>query len=128
MIRRPPRSTRTDTLFPSTTLFRSVSPTIHRRHVCDDAIGVPDRHAARRHPDNRALRDRRDGIAAPNIDIMGMTVNTVDQQVMAIAVLVGEAARDDPANDGPRIHFPRADQASPEPRPLEGQGRQFALL
>src|SRR3546814_7740010 len=26
MIRRPPRSTRTDTLFPYTTLFRSVSP------------------------------------------------------------------------------------------------------
>src|SRR3546814_18409171 len=28
MIRRPPRSTRTDTLFPYTTLFRSVSPWI----------------------------------------------------------------------------------------------------
>src|SRR3546814_1559228 len=27
MIRRPPRSTRTDTLFPYTTLFRSMSPT-----------------------------------------------------------------------------------------------------
>src|SRR3546814_15045746 len=27
MIRRPPRSTRTDTLFPYTTLFRSASPT-----------------------------------------------------------------------------------------------------
>src|SRR3546814_1545218 len=26
MIRRPPRSTRTDTLFPSTTLFRSLRP------------------------------------------------------------------------------------------------------
>src|SRR3546814_6227220 len=30
MIRRPPRSTRTDTLFPYTTLFRSDEP----RHVC----------------------------------------------------------------------------------------------
>src|SRR3546814_4950907 len=28
MIRRPPRSTRTDTLFPYTTLFRSVAPQI----------------------------------------------------------------------------------------------------
>src|SRR3546814_13499348 len=28
MIRRPPRSTRTDTLFPYTTLFRSASPTL----------------------------------------------------------------------------------------------------
>src|SRR3546814_21090180 len=36
MIRRPPRSTRTDTLFPYTTLFRSVrcrrSCRLHRRH------------------------------------------------------------------------------------------------
>src|SRR3546814_1251991 len=29
MIRRPPRSTRTDTLFPYTTLFRSVTPGVH---------------------------------------------------------------------------------------------------
>src|SRR3546814_11468561 len=31
MIRRPPRSTRTDTLFPDTTLFRSVAPFPARR-------------------------------------------------------------------------------------------------
>src|SRR3546814_3237075 len=31
MIRRSPRSTRTDTLFPYTTLFRSVDDTIHAR-------------------------------------------------------------------------------------------------
>src|SRR3546814_13530592 len=31
MIRRPPRSTRTDTLFPYTTLFRSVRPRVPRR-------------------------------------------------------------------------------------------------
>src|SRR3546814_15283009 len=30
MIRRPPRSTRTDTLFPYTTLFRSVNDQSHR--------------------------------------------------------------------------------------------------
>src|SRR3546814_16780265 len=29
MIRRPPRSTRTDTLFPYTTLFRAESPLVH---------------------------------------------------------------------------------------------------
>src|SRR3546814_4644385 len=33
MIRRPPRSTRTDTLFPYTTLFRSY---VHRRKWLDD--------------------------------------------------------------------------------------------
>src|SRR3546814_1791361 len=31
MIRRPPRSTRTDTLFPDTTLFRSRDPRVHVR-------------------------------------------------------------------------------------------------
>src|SRR3546814_2921143 len=33
MIRRPPRSTRTDTLFPYTTLFRSTSPKSRRSFV-----------------------------------------------------------------------------------------------
>src|SRR3546814_2811214 len=37
MIRRPPRSTRTDTLFPYTTLFRSVGETVQRLAVLDDA-------------------------------------------------------------------------------------------
>src|SRR3546814_8989477 len=32
MIRRPPRSTRTDTLFPDTTLFRSHGDAVHREH------------------------------------------------------------------------------------------------
>src|SRR3546814_9207914 len=38
MIRRPPRSTRTDTLFPYTTLFRSVD-TVVRLHLGDAAVG-----------------------------------------------------------------------------------------
>src|SRR3546814_7221875 len=33
MIRRPPRSTRTDTLFPYTTLFRSPSLQLGRAHI-----------------------------------------------------------------------------------------------
>src|SRR3546814_11590366 len=35
MIRRPPRSTRTDTLFPYTTLFRSLTASIARIRVFD---------------------------------------------------------------------------------------------
>src|SRR3546814_2021431 len=38
MIRRPPRSTRTDTLFPYTTLFRSLYPSCF---ACRDLLGVP---------------------------------------------------------------------------------------
>src|SRR3546814_12464479 len=39
MIRRPPRSTRTDTLFPYTTLFRSVHPQADR--IVIGGVGVP---------------------------------------------------------------------------------------
>src|SRR3546814_10361565 len=48
MIPRPPRSTRTDTLFPYTTLFRSP----HRRALQDRGPGILQR---RQHPD-RLLR------------------------------------------------------------------------
>src|SRR3546814_2295005 len=42
MIRRPPRSTRTDTLFPYTTLFRSVRPFVIQRAAAAkaEALGV----------------------------------------------------------------------------------------
>src|SRR3546814_1492390 len=38
MIRRPPRSTRTDTLFPYTTLFRSVGIVAARDHAADELV------------------------------------------------------------------------------------------
>src|SRR3546814_1929736 len=40
MIRRPPRSTRTDTLFPYTTLFRSASTPREARANVDDGIDI----------------------------------------------------------------------------------------
>src|SRR3546814_4277957 len=40
MTRRPPRSTRTDTLFPYTTLFRSRRGHEHRRLDLDEALAV----------------------------------------------------------------------------------------
>src|SRR3546814_6028143 len=45
MIRRPPRSTRTDTLFPYTTLFRSHPLPLRDRHrrQADDDMGVDQR-------------------------------------------------------------------------------------
>src|SRR3546814_10603158 len=39
MIRRPPRSTRTDTLFPYTTLFRSVGLVLDKGIECVDILG-----------------------------------------------------------------------------------------
>src|SRR3546814_7406426 len=46
MIRLPPRSTRTDTLFPYTTLFRSQlirQSHGHRHRRCRDVVALPDR-------------------------------------------------------------------------------------
>src|SRR3546814_7503219 len=50
MIRRPPRSTRTDTLFPYTTLFRSLAggrlvPLVQRTGAGTDHPGAPDRRS-----------------------------------------------------------------------------------
>src|SRR3546814_9376931 len=70
MIRRPPRSTRTDTLFPYTTLFRSVVPALapvpqaglHTRQRSDLAAAPPHRGGAgqgaahARTPDQRCRR------------------------------------------------------------------------
>src|SRR3546814_2342059 len=62
MIRRPPRSTRTDTLFPYTTLFRSKRRRVERVEEQDEAQG--DNHGQRdrirAHRQNRAHPDARD--------------------------------------------------------------------
>src|SRR3546814_5482071 len=56
MIRRPPRSTRTDTLFPYTTLFRSVVSGNHRRNRNSRAVlSFPTRrHGAKATPAGRS--------------------------------------------------------------------------
>src|SRR3546814_12432577 len=50
MIRRPPRSTRTDTLFPYTTLFRSVEPDRGEIHRDERDAGEHDDHDRHPHP------------------------------------------------------------------------------
>src|SRR3546814_17596652 len=60
MIGLPPRSTRTDTLFPDTTLFRSVRPLLRRPH--------PDVRARAVAGDAGALRRTRPHLAGPGAD------------------------------------------------------------
>src|SRR3546814_4637389 len=79
MIRRPPRSTRTDTLFPYTTLFRSLSDRAgaqgirrHRRFPrarhfalrADAALPALSRHRRNDPAAGKGLRDARVGQAA----------------------------------------------------------------
>src|SRR3546814_2597852 len=53
MIRRPPRSTRTDTLFPYTTLFRSTDSRAERRGGRPDRAAAGRQRHAERHPRRR---------------------------------------------------------------------------
>src|SRR3546814_8241938 len=93
MIRRPPRSTRTDTLFPYTTLFRSGrrGPDAERRVPADrvdlgpsrrQSIAQPGGHALHSSGGRRAdaeLRGRRNaGFAGPFY--MDGTENSVDRK------------------------------------------------
>src|SRR3546814_10790221 len=50
MIRRPPRSTRTDTLFPYTTLFRSFNPLFPRGNYFSEAAVLGPRNFFNVHP------------------------------------------------------------------------------
>src|SRR3546814_19790292 len=63
MIRRPPRSTRTDTLFPYTTLFRSDPARrrqrVDRRDILGAALGKAPPIFARAHADDRKSLDQR---------------------------------------------------------------------
>src|SRR3546814_7113427 len=56
MIRRPPRSTRTDTLFPYTTLFRSGRERVRRRVRGAPARGLRDPPRRGRRPPLRRAR------------------------------------------------------------------------
>src|SRR3546814_16156527 len=65
MIRRPPRSTRTDTLFPYTTLFRSSIAKARRWNITTITLAGrrPERHTERReHP---ARRDAAVSVSVP---------------------------------------------------------------
>src|SRR3546814_3992115 len=62
MIRRPPRSTRTDTLFPYTTLFRSVSPAKARfSHFAQHGLTPILRRVRHHRPDQPASGNEQGG-------------------------------------------------------------------
>src|SRR3546814_11270137 len=82
MIRRPPRSTRTDTLFPYTTLFRSHDA--HRRHALrlrrpkDRRAGPRSRHAGARKADDGAARTA--GAVLRTERLQGLAPNLIRSQ------------------------------------------------
>src|SRR3546814_10823642 len=106
MIRRPPRSTRTDTLFPYTTLFRSGLPLCHLvgvepRQILDHRrldgggiVGYGEDAAGQRLGLARLLRDDPRGMEAPRTRddlIMPVLAIGAHQQRLDDAAQIGRA-------------------------------------
>src|SRR3546814_19149702 len=88
MIRRPPRSTRTDTLFPDTTLFRS--RLLLGRYDVVHSMGRRDAltsiRAARAHPQRRTLITDLGLPSRESWDTLGQEGRVVEQAVEGIDV------------------------------------------
>src|SRR3546814_16510165 len=99
MILQPPRSTRTDTLFPYTTLFRSVYSKLFRDNGCrrggrlgqwDDLFDLAGRRGEERHRLKRIERLSRDEIASGGSDPRGR----LQARALGQAVHLPQRARD----------------------------------
>src|SRR3546814_16368611 len=104
MIRRPPRSTRTDTLFPYTTLFRSLHPRDLQNQLADEGV------------DERVLLLDGDGEGAHAAD--DVLAEVVDQGLAAgaghaaAAVVQREAVDDDAGAHRPLARQRQRDRQS----------------
>src|SRR3546814_4655332 len=80
MIRRPPRSTRTDTLFPYTTLFRSIaSPAPQAIGIVDDVLTAGTHYRAM----HNVLAAR-----FPNVPIIGLFVARSEEHTSELQSLM----------------------------------------
>src|SRR3546814_10573133 len=97
MIRRPPRSTRTDTLFPYTTLFRSASESTRAENLlAAHAISREeyDARASNRGQTAASLRAARANVEAAQLDL-GFTRVTapIDGRVSRAEITAGKIGR-----------------------------------
>src|SRR3546814_14238742 len=99
MIRRPPRSTLTDTLFPYTTLFRSYEALLEQGNVFGEHLGrVAFRVNRDQHGDDRAavfaehVDGRRHRAELGRADVRAVGIAEIDQHVPAAEIL-GRARR-----------------------------------
>src|SRR3546814_17897979 len=93
MRRRPPRSTRTDTLFPYTTLFRSVEQVAVERPVAR-RIGreIPGNRSAR-HDVHRMLARRELPMPGPHLEVMPVDVDGVLHHCVVDELVANALAR-----------------------------------
>src|SRR3546814_17040781 len=113
MLRRPPRSTRTDTLFPYTTLFRSVPFVLHLR---------PHGEAVRQFSEGSGRRR-----LAPSLNLLLLAgdIAAIPQFVQLVAPLLGHCNEFAPIGRLV-VNAPEASRAHMRPRPFDGVRGQFA--
>src|SRR3546814_7356790 len=90
MIRRPPRSTRTDTLFPYTTLFRSVEQHPERRILDRPALHLLDLIVDHRQPAAVADDQQRHALLILEADLAGALQRQRARKPLAVAVDLDE--------------------------------------
>src|SRR3546814_12485339 len=111
MIRRPPRSTRTDTLFPYTTLFRSAEQAEH---------GVEQRAGQRPQRQHRQAAVKQGIASCPAREAAPGTDPAPPAALLAVAVprhtrrLVAVAARPNPDTASPAGRAPQARRGRPQ--------------
>src|SRR3546814_16380962 len=93
MIRRPPRSTRTDTLFPDTTLFRSPTSSRHEKWVKNSVIGkLLKRQNPARWPGSMEGEDR-DAVGGSARPVESRKVIDLQRVAVEVAVIGRSGAR-----------------------------------
>src|SRR3546814_5690578 len=102
MIRRPPRSTRTDTLFPYTTLFRSDARRVEALDAREDRLDQRERHAELGREFGKVgaqisrLVDQRDELPRDDrLDPAEAFADLREQMVVERAVMLGKAVEID---------------------------------
>src|SRR3546814_12513548 len=94
MIRRPPRSTRTDTLFPYPTLFRSLLQNV----VLNGSVQLFGRDALLLPRDDEESQDRDDRAVHRHGDGHLVQRNAVEQDLHVLVAVDGDARLDDIAH------------------------------
>src|SRR3546814_13430878 len=110
MIRRPPRSTRTDTLFPYTTLFRSDEVKLDGYQYCSQAVALAERGELRRSV-QAASKALHVALQSGNNDLLGKAYRDLAitfsyagslERAEAFAKLaLAHPAKDPPQTEGP---------------------------
>src|SRR3546814_19542356 len=108
MIRRPPRSTRTDTLFPYTTLFRSQTgqPWLEAQTDCRRERSIDDRQAARSAAEQQRAPERTVNRHFETVDMLAVPRHEISAPPPK---LKKERKKDDAANaiDRPNTNWIR---------------------